>query len=161
MSARALASRVSIPLAICVIGALAAAAMLTRPGPSPSTAAATSSHAEGQHASQNGVAGDSAANGADADAGGSVIDGSVIDGSVIDIVDFGFAGDLTVAAGETVTVTNSDGVVHTLTSVDAAFDTGTLAGGANGSFIAPEVAGTYSFFCAVHPSMSGTLTVTP
>lgn len=82
-------------------------------------------------------------------------------GPVIDIVDFGYAGDLSVGAGETVTVTNSDGVVHTLTSVDAAFDTGNVAGGASGSFIAPEVAGSYSFFCAIHPSMTGTLTVTP
>lgn len=150
MNPRALVSRVSIPLTICAIGALAAASMLARPGPTTSTATAAPVAESGQSAAANNAA-----------TNGSAANDSAAGGPVIDIVDFGYGGDLSVGAGETVTVTNSDGVVHTLTSVDAVFDTGNLAGGASGSFIAPEVAGTYSFFCAIHPSMTGTLTVTP
>lgn len=79
-------------------------------------------------------------------------------GIVID--QFVFTGNMTVASGETVPVTNIDGAQHTLTSSDGLFDTGLLeAGGAAGTFVAPTEPGTYTFFCSVHPSMTGTITV--
>jgi plastocyanin len=68
-------------------------------------------------------------------------------------------GNVTVSAGGQVTVSNRDGAPHTVTSDDGAFDSGQIAGGATGSFVAPSQPGTYSFHCEVHPEMSGTLTV--
>ena len=41
----------------------------------------------------------------------------------------------------------------------ASFDTGSTAPGAEGEFTAPAEPGTYAFHCAIHASMTGTLTV--
>lgn len=74
---------------------------------------------------------------------------------------FLFAPDtITVPAGATVTVVNQDGAIHTLTANDGSFDTGRIAGRATGTFTAPSKPGTYPYKCAVHPFMTGTLTVT-
>lgn len=64
---------------------------------------------------------------------------------------------LTVARGETVVVQNVDSAPHTVTG--NGFDTGEIAGGAMGSFVAPAAPGQYDFFCAYHSAMRGTLTV--
>ena len=78
----------------------------------------------------------------------------------ITIDNFAYSGDLTVKAGEKVTVINKDSAPHTLTDkVSGKFDTGTINPGATGSFTAPA-AGTYPFGCRIHPDMKGTLTVT-
>jgi plastocyanin len=77
----------------------------------------------------------------------------------ITIEGFAFESGITVAPGQTVTVVNADGAPHTLTATNDEFDTGRLSGGASGTFVAPSEPGTYDFFCAVHPSMTGTLTV--
>lgn len=81
---------------------------------------------------------------------------------IITISSFRFSGNLTVRAGQKVTVSNKDSAAHTLT--DAAthlFDTGKIAGsGGTGTFTAPKKAGTYQFGCTYHPNMAGTLTVT-
>lgn len=71
---------------------------------------------------------------------------------------FAFA-PVSVAAGATVTVVNRDGDAHTVTASDATFDA-FVPGGGSASFAAPATAGTYSFVCDIHPSMSGRLTVT-
>ncbi len=130
-----------MPLTVCILGALTAAALLSLPGPDrlDDTATPAGSSAETPNA---------AAGGAN-------------DEPRINIADFTFESGISVQAGETLTVTNSDGVAHTLTSNDGLFDTGDLGGGATGSVIAPEVAGTYSFICLIHPSMTGSVTVTP
>ena len=78
--------------------------------------------------------------------------------AVMTIADFGFS-PLTVAAGATVTVTNNDGVPHTVTAVGGEFATGLIDAGASIAFVAPTQPGTYSFFCDVHPAMQGTLVV--
>jgi plastocyanin len=78
--------------------------------------------------------------------------------SVITIADFGFS-PLTVAAGATVTVTNIDGVPHTVTATGGEFATGLIDSGGSVAFVAPTQPGTYTFFCDVHPSMQGTLVV--
>lgn len=67
--------------------------------------------------------------------------------------------EMNVAAGTTVTWTNEDGVSHTTTSEDTAWDSGTLAGGDTFSFTFEEP-GTYAYFCEIHPGqMRATITV--
>lgn len=77
---------------------------------------------------------------------------------------------LTIKAGTTVTFTNSDFVIHTVTGTDATldnvtptpndtFDTGILGHGESKQ-IKFDKAGTYNYFCIVHPHMRGTITVT-
>jgi plastocyanin len=75
------------------------------------------------------------------------------------ISDFTFApATLTVTVGDTVTWTNMDPVIHTATANSGAFDTGDLAQGESGSITFTE-AGTFSYICTPHPSMTGTIVV--
>lgn len=78
--------------------------------------------------------------------------------ATITIDDFAFSGSDTVAVGESVTVTNEDSVAHTWTGVDAEFDSGSLAQGASFEFTFEE-AGEFDYFCAIHPTMTGSITV--
>ena len=71
---------------------------------------------------------------------------------------FQFSSPVTVTAGSKVDVRNADSVDHTVTSDDGLFDA-TVAGGSTGSITAPTEAGTYTFHCEIHPSMTGTLVV--
>ena len=75
----------------------------------------------------------------------------------ITIADFAFTGATSVAVGETLTITNEDSVGHTWTSTDGQFDSGSLAEGATFEHTFDE-AGSYDYFCSVHPDMSGTIT---
>jgi plastocyanin len=77
----------------------------------------------------------------------------------VTISGFAFGGALTVAPGATVTVTNNDPVMHTLTAVDGSFTTSTIDPGTSATFTAPTAPGAYAITCNFHPSMSGTLTV--
>jgi plastocyanin len=64
-----------------------------------------------------------------------------------------------VKSGDTVTVTNNDAVMHTVTSDDGkSFDV-SIDPGKTATFTAPA-AGTYKFHCKIHSQMHGTLTVT-
>jgi plastocyanin len=65
---------------------------------------------------------------------------------------------LSVAVGTTVKWTNKDGVSHTVTSNTGAFDSGNIS--SNGTFsFTFSAAGTYSYYCAVHPSMTAKVIV--
>jgi len=67
-------------------------------------------------------------------------------------------GTITVTANTTVTWTNKDGVAHTVTSNTGIFDSGTI--NANGTYSHLfSTAGSYPYFCSVHPSMKGTVVV--
>jgi plastocyanin len=77
----------------------------------------------------------------------------------IAIADFAFVGDTQVPVGGKVVVTNTDGASHTWTAVDGAFDSGTLAEGQSFEFTFDEP-GTYEYRCNIHPTMTGTITVT-
>lgn len=77
----------------------------------------------------------------------------------ISIEGFAFSPPDAVAGGSPIAVTNLDGAEHTLTAVDGAFDTGSIGQGQSVSFAAPTAPGTYEFFCAIHPSMTGQLVV--
>ncbi len=67
---------------------------------------------------------------------------------------------LEVKAGTTVTWTNNDNTVHTVTSNSGAFDSGNLAVGSTFSFTFTQT-GSFSYHCNIHPSMTGTITVVP
>jgi plastocyanin len=73
----------------------------------------------------------------------------------ISIADFAFKpGDITIAAGQTITWTNNDGAPHGLEYEDGAQGTDLLLPGANFSrrFAQP---GSYDYVCPIHPYMSG------
>jgi plastocyanin len=63
-----------------------------------------------------------------------------------------------VAAGTTVTWTNNDSVAHTSTANGGAWNSGTVAPGGRFSFTF-QTAGTFSYHCAIHPGMVGTVVV--
>jgi plastocyanin len=78
----------------------------------------------------------------------------------VEIADLAFAPEeLTVAVGSEVTWVNQDpDLPHTATSDDEIFDSGNLTEGGEFSFTFDE-AGTFSYFCQVHPTMRGTIVV--
>lgn len=78
--------------------------------------------------------------------------------ATITIQGFSFGGSPTVSVGEAVEVVNGGDVTHTWTSTDGVFDSGNLAAGASFAFTFEE-AGEFDFFCRIHPSMTGTVTV--
>jgi plastocyanin len=67
---------------------------------------------------------------------------------------------LTIAPGTRVTWINNDDVPHTVTANGKAFNSGTLDTGDKFSFVFDKP-GTYSYFCAVHRHMTGTVVVNP
>lgn len=78
-------------------------------------------------------------------------------GAPVLIAKFAYApANLTVARGQTVTFTNSDGVTHTVTA--DGFDSGDIAPGATFTMTANQP-GTVTYHCSIHPFMRGTLTV--
>jgi len=78
--------------------------------------------------------------------------------ATITMADFAFTGATTVGLGETVTVMNEDNVAHTWTAVDGEFDSGNLAEGESFEHTFDE-AGEFDFFCSIHPTMTGSITV--
>jgi len=75
----------------------------------------------------------------------------------VQIKGFAFA-PATARRGGTVTVVNGDRVDHTVTATAGGFDV-KARGGASVTFRAPARPGTYTFVCAIHPEMTGTLVV--
>jgi len=75
----------------------------------------------------------------------------------IDNFSFGPA-ELTVAAGTTVTWTNRDDIPHTVVSTDKVFKSKVLDTDDKFSFKF-EKPGTYSYFCSLHPKMTGKVIV--
>jgi plastocyanin len=77
----------------------------------------------------------------------------------VTIADFAFTpGTITVKVGATVTWTNNDTAAHTVTADDGTFDSKSLAPGATFSHLLDK-AGTYSYHCAIHSSMTATVVV--
>jgi plastocyanin len=66
--------------------------------------------------------------------------------------------ELTVRAGSTVTWSNEDEAVHTVTAADKSWDSGRIpiGGSFSQTFTTP---GTYDFVCSIHAAMKGTITV--
>ena len=65
---------------------------------------------------------------------------------------------MTIAVGTTVTVTNSDAARHDWTARNGAFASPPLAQGESYSYTFNSP-GTFDYFCSLHPSMTGTITV--
>lgn len=81
--------------------------------------------------------------------------------AAVGITNFAFSPDsVKVKVGATVTWTNQDSVNHTVTSDSgpATFDSGTMANAKTFSFTFTQ-AGTYTYHCAFHPFMTGTVVV--
>jgi amicyanin len=65
---------------------------------------------------------------------------------------------LTVKAGTTVTWTNEDDIPHTVNATTKTFKSGALDTDQKFSFTFPTP-GSYKYFCALHPHMTGTIVV--
>ena len=80
-------------------------------------------------------------------------------GNGVSLANFAFApATLTVKAGTAVTWTNKDTTTHTVTADDGSFDSGHLSGSATFTFTFAK-AGTFTYHCAIHSSMTATVTV--
>lgn len=64
-----------------------------------------------------------------------------------------------ITVGSTVTWTNATAPTHTATSDTGAWDTGNIASGATSTAISFPTAGTFTYHCAIHPSMTGSVIV--
>lgn len=65
---------------------------------------------------------------------------------------------ITITAGTTIKWTNKDDVVHTVTSDNGLFDSGNMTSSNTFSRQFPT-AGTYSYHCTPHPTMTATIVV--
>jgi len=78
--------------------------------------------------------------------------------TAVQIAGFAFGpASVDVAVGATVTWTNGDSVAHTVTADDGSFN-GNVDPGATFSFTFTK-AGTFTYHCSIHPSMTGTVVV--
>ena len=76
------------------------------------------------------------------------------------ISDFAFApNSITIAPGDTVTWTNSDGTTHTVTGNNGSWGSGNMANGQIYTHQFNET-GDFTYHCAIHPSMTGVVHVT-
>ena len=77
----------------------------------------------------------------------------------VDIVEFTYQPDpVVVQVDGKVSWQNQDTAPHTATADDGSFDTGTIEKGKLGSATFKE-AGTFTYFCEIHPTMKGTVEV--
>ena len=87
-------------------------------------------------------------------------DGTNTNQNRIEIKDFAFNPQtLTVKSGETVTWINRDEEPHTVVSVGKKFKKSTALDTDQEFTITAGAPGTYTYFCSVHPKMTGTIVV--
>jgi len=67
---------------------------------------------------------------------------------------------LAIAVGKTIQFINLDEEPHTATATDGTFNSKALDTNQTWNYTATKP-GTYAYICSIHPSMKGTLTVTP
>ena len=82
--------------------------------------------------------------------------------NTVEIKGFAFnPGEITVTKGTTVTWANKDSAPHTVTTTNApvAFDSGRINKGEQFSQTF-DTAGTYEYYCSIHPNMRGKVIVT-
>ena len=79
---------------------------------------------------------------------------------MVHISNFTFAPQaLKIRVGQTVTWVNDDDIPHNVTAIDRSFKSKVLDTGERFSFTFAK-AGTYAYFCALHPHMTGSVIVT-
>lgn len=84
-----------------------------------------------------------------------------VPGTAVSIDNFAFApATLTVHRGDTVTWTNHDEEPHTVAAGDGSFRSPGMDSNATFSFTFTNP-GSYDYICSIHPSMHGTVVVTP
>ena len=66
-----------------------------------------------------------------------------------------------VTVGQTVSWHNSDSTTHTATQTGGGFNTGNIGPGGTSAPIPITTAGDLAYHCTIHPTMTGTLHVTP
>ena len=77
----------------------------------------------------------------------------------IDIQGYAFSpSSITINVGDTIVWENYDSASHTVTSNDGTFDSGSISTGNTFSFTFTS-AGTFNYYCAPHPNMTGSVTV--
>ena len=82
-----------------------------------------------------------------------------VEGTAVSIADIAFAPEqLAVPLGATVDWTNDDPFEHTVTATDGTFDSGVIAEAETFAWTF-DTPGLFEYFCAIHPSMVGTVTV--
>jgi len=80
----------------------------------------------------------------------------------IEIKDFAFNPQtITVKSGEKITWINRDEEPHTIVSVEKQFKKSSALDTDQEFTVVAGVPGTYSYYCSVHPKMTGTIVVTP
>ena len=80
-------------------------------------------------------------------------------GAQVKIDNFSFTpATITVAVGTQVTWTNQDDIPHTVVTEDKSIKSNALDTGEKFSHVFDK-AGTYSYFCSIHPRMKGTVVV--
>jgi plastocyanin len=81
------------------------------------------------------------------------------DGNPSDVSTWGYSPrEISIAAGQSITWTNSGRLAHSATATGGQFDTGLLDPG-DSSTITLSSAGTIAYQCSVHPTMTGTVIV--
>lgn len=77
----------------------------------------------------------------------------------VQMVDFDFSPkEITISAGGSVRFVNTGVAPHTATARDGSFDTGIVRAGGNQPILFPT-AGTFSFYCTIHPQMTAVVLV--
>ena len=66
----------------------------------------------------------------------------------------------TVRVGQTVAWKNADSITHNIQQNGGGFGTGNIAGGGTSNPVQITQAGSLGYHCAIHPTMTGTMTVT-
>jgi len=66
---------------------------------------------------------------------------------------------ISVTVGTTITWTNKDAVVHTVTSNNGLFESGAISSSGTFSYTFPT-AGTYMYYCTIHPLMKAEVVAT-
>jgi plastocyanin len=66
-----------------------------------------------------------------------------------------------IAVGSTVTWTNTTAPTHTSTSNTGVWNTGPIAPGATSAAVSFPTAGTFAYHCTFHPTMTGSVIVSP
>ena len=88
-------------------------------------------------------------------------DGTSSKQNTIEIKDFAFNPQtITVKSGQTITWINRDEEPHTIVSVEKQFKKSSALDTDQTFTITTGAPGTYTYFCSVHPKMTGTIVVT-